>query len=166
MTDSFNENANGRALARKERLYIVTEEGQTVRRYRLVNLGYSSERYGVCEVCAEHVSEVHYQTHERLFMDRHATPDHPHRFGWTNVSGTFGHRTCLERARKGDTQLPVQPEVEHAAHAWPARIAAKPVTVRCAPDGFSVWADGELIAHAPQLASTIAAAHAALQGAK
>ena len=55
--------------------------------YRLKTTGYSSERYGPCEVCGEHCSEVFYQV-ESKGGSRHKCRD------------LFGHETCLVAARR------------------------------------------------------------------
>lgn len=59
-------------------------------RYKLYSTGYSSARYGACEICNEHVSEVFHQTEERLYT-----------FGrilkWTQLDcqSLYGHKDCL-----------------------------------------------------------------------
>lgn len=55
------------------------EAWQWLRRGELKSTGYSSARYGVCEVCGEHASDVHTR-----------------RVGTVAEGLTFGHRNCLE----------------------------------------------------------------------
>ena len=59
-------------------------------RYRLRSTGYSSTRYGPCEVCKGQVSDVHMQTVEHEFL-----PDR-----WAQGNTTFGHKKCLLRQRR------------------------------------------------------------------
>ena len=65
-------------------------------KYRLVSTGDNSAKYGLCEVCHQHASEVFMQTESRWF-------DGPHGYGWTyhrcRVT-TFGHETCLEQLQR------------------------------------------------------------------
>ena len=64
-------------------------------RFTVRSLGASSVRYGACEICGEHVSDVHVQT----VLRRHSV-DGEDRFTYHNAPGIqFGHRTCLLRAR-------------------------------------------------------------------
>ena len=55
-------------------------------RYRLTNTGHSSARFGPCEVCGLHVSEVYIQIEQREFES-----------GWTGYEcfSYFGHEACL-----------------------------------------------------------------------
>lgn len=71
------------------------------RRYRLTRLKSSSNRYGPCEVCKEHVPDVYYQVEERYFSHTAARP--PFREGWTHAdcSSIFGHEVCLRARRRG-----------------------------------------------------------------
>ena len=64
-------------------------------RYRLTSTGDSSEKYGACEVCGKHASEVFQQAEERAFEG-----------GWTQYQcrRLFGHEGCLIAQRRG--QLP------------------------------------------------------------
>jgi hypothetical protein len=60
-------------------------------RYRLNSTGASSAKYGVCEVCGEHASEVFIQSETQLF-DLHGAIRETH-FGCRTL---FGHKACLE----------------------------------------------------------------------
>jgi hypothetical protein len=65
--------------------------------YRLSDTRYSSERYGVCEVCGEHASDVWYQVEGRLFHSRkHGGVQITHH----ECRNAFGHKTCLESIRR------------------------------------------------------------------
>lgn len=57
-----------------------------MKKYRLKNTGYSSKRYGNCEVCNKHVSEVFYQVEEKQY-----------KYGWTqsDCNNLYGHKECL-----------------------------------------------------------------------
>lgn len=73
------------------------------RQYRLTSLGYSSERYGLCEVCQKPVSDVHYQVEEQYF--RHEPrANYAGSKGWTHsgCQSYFGHESCLRSKRRGD----------------------------------------------------------------
>lgn len=80
-------------------------EGRTFqvgdRRYRLTRLKSSSDRYGPCEACKKHVSDVYYQVEERYF--RHASGRPPFQEGWTHADcrSIFGHEGCLRARRRG-----------------------------------------------------------------
>ncbi|MDY4127609.1 hypothetical protein [Peptostreptococcus porci] len=60
-------------------------------RYILKSTNESSKKYGVCEVCGKHVSEVYHQIEERKYTG-----------GWTqhNCKNLFGHEECLKNIRK------------------------------------------------------------------
>lgn len=64
--------------------------------YKLTSTGYSSARYGACEVCGKHASEVFIQSEKRRFIR------HTGEAGWTEHGcrgHLFGHRECLEASR-------------------------------------------------------------------
>ena len=69
-------------------------------RYRLSSTGYSSKRYGNCEVCGKYVSEVFYQAEERAFTRPDGTQ------GWTQQKcvSKFGHKECLLKLRRNRRQ--------------------------------------------------------------
>lgn len=72
-------------------------------RYKVKSTGYSSARFGPCQVCKEHVSEVFTQREHQLcsYMDEEGGSF------WAINRGLFGHEKCLKGQRK-------KPEV-----AWP-----------------------------------------------
>lgn len=72
--------------------------------YRLSSTGHSSERYGPCEICKLHCSEVFIQAEARTFM----SDGKP---AWTHHECTtlFGHEACLINARRGDPALSINP---------------------------------------------------------
>lgn len=99
---------------------IVTIIGQY--RYTIYNTGYSSARFGVCEVCGKHVSEVWSQREERQyepdqeeldwFKEHDITPDG---FYTTyNCTWYLGHRECLESKQRNpataEPPTPARPE--------------------------------------------------------
>jgi hypothetical protein len=69
-------------------------------RYRIKSTGESSAKYGACEVCGKHVSEVFYQVEEKFFR-------FPAGSGWTqhDCRSYFGHRACLMDRRRGHKQM-------------------------------------------------------------
>lgn len=101
-------------------------------RYRIHRTRHSSERYGPCEVCKEHVTEVSLQVEERFFTIP-ASGTHVGRSGWTQYQCTsfFGHEPCLVGRRKGEF-------AEHMVDAFDGRTyyvyAEKEVEVANAPD--------------------------------
>ena len=60
-------------------------------RYKLINTQESSKKYGVCEVCGKHVSEVYHQVEQKQYTR-----------GWTHYkcNNLFGHKECLENSRR------------------------------------------------------------------
>lgn len=64
-------------------------------RYKLTNTQESSKKYGVCEVCGKHVSEVYHQIEERQYSINDE-------IGWTQhkCNNLFGHKECLEKSRR------------------------------------------------------------------
>jgi hypothetical protein len=70
-------------------------ERRGAHRYRMRSTGYSSARFGPCEVCGEWASDVFLQNEEQLVRAKRD----PY---WT-VSGCrslFGHEGCLRAARR------------------------------------------------------------------
>lgn len=71
-------------------------------RFRLRSTGYSSARYGPCEVCGKHCTEVFLQAARRFFrFDPIPTnPCDPEELeGWAERPGAFGHEACLRELR-------------------------------------------------------------------
>ncbi len=68
---------------------------QNVYRYSLISTEYSSHRYGPCEVCNKHVSEVFSQSEERQF-------EYEGGIHWTynKCFDLFGHKECLIGKRR------------------------------------------------------------------
>lgn len=66
--------------------------------YRLKSTGHSSERYGNCETCGQHCSEVFMQTETRGYR----YPDTAlMSYTYHNTNGAlFGHRECLIRRQR------------------------------------------------------------------
>ena len=62
-------------------------------RYRLHSTGGSSVKYGPCEVCGQHATEVFHQTEETSYEG-----------GWTQYGcrSVFGHKDCLTQQQRGD----------------------------------------------------------------
>lgn len=81
-------------------------------RYRLTSTGYSSRRYGNCEICSEHCSEVFIQTENVRYNPRRGLRnDLPYDdnmrnegkpSGWTfyGCFSYFGHEECLLAKRR------------------------------------------------------------------
>ena len=74
---------------RNMRQYTYGPSGQY--RYHLHNSGASSAKFGPCEVCGEHVSEVWFQSEEQ----KYERPDHTQ--GWTYYKcyDLVGHYECI-----------------------------------------------------------------------
>ena len=74
-------------------------------RYRLRNTHESSDRFGACEVCNKHVSEVWLQTEERQYIHGKGS-DLEGEIGWThhNCFRYFGHLICLESKQRSPKQ--------------------------------------------------------------
>ncbi len=56
--------------------------------YRLTDLEYSSRRFGLCEICGKHVSEVYLQSDFKEVVSNGKAH-------WRQISTTFGHVDCL-----------------------------------------------------------------------
>lgn len=72
-------------------------------RYKLTSTGHSSARYGPCEICDTHVSEVFIQTEQRQFSVPGVVEN-----GWTGYQcfTHFGHESCLKSKQRN--QEPTQ----------------------------------------------------------
>lgn len=76
--------------------------------YRLSSTSHSSAKYGVCEICRKHCSEVFMQGEQReVVLDDNDPPDvlatHPDRIDHTFYGcrpHAFGHEACLIGIRK------------------------------------------------------------------
>lgn len=66
-------------------------------RYRMKNTGHSSTRFGDCQLCGKHVSEVHYQTEQRRYDRGDGTTGYTTR----GCRAIYGHAECLRRYRHG-----------------------------------------------------------------
>jgi hypothetical protein len=69
-------------------------------RYRISSTEASSDKYGKCEVCGKHASEVFLQTEEQYYtIERNGETIHE---GWTRheCNSYFGHEACLLSKRK------------------------------------------------------------------
>jgi hypothetical protein len=68
-------------------------------RYNLTSTHESSDKYGNCEICVKHCSEVFSQTEER-----HYIIDKPnfHHESWTTnkCNNYFGHENCLKNKQR------------------------------------------------------------------
>ena len=69
-------------------------------RYRARSTGSSSARYGACEVCHEHCSEVFIQTTLEAFALEPGEPGEENGIGWAHRGCKFGHEACLVGLRK------------------------------------------------------------------
>ena len=63
--------------------------------YRLKSTGESSSKFGPCEVCNRHASEVFLQT-EMLGFDNPLNPIGPSYTYYQARHGAFGHKECLQ----------------------------------------------------------------------
>ena len=62
-------------------------------RYRLSSTGHSSARFGPCEVCGKHATEVFIQSGQRQYRKSDGS------YGWARISNYFGHKECLKKQR-------------------------------------------------------------------
>ncbi len=65
--------------------------------YKINSTGESSKKYGVCEVCKQHASEVFLQTEFKRYEFEH---NHKKYEGWKITNILFGHKECLIKSRK------------------------------------------------------------------
>lgn len=63
--------------------------------YTLKSTGASSSKYGVCEVCKMHVSEVFHQVEKKDFFSIITN-----KIEQQHISDKFGHEECLIRIRR------------------------------------------------------------------
>jgi len=66
-------------------------------RYKLTDTGQSSAKYGKCEVCGEHCSEVFYQTEQREYFS--PVTNSP-ALTFADCTNLFGHKNCLITKQK------------------------------------------------------------------
>jgi len=59
--------------------------------YRLISQKESSAKYGPCEICGEHVSEVFHQIESRKYEDGYT---------YAGCKDYFGHKKCLESKQR------------------------------------------------------------------
>jgi len=65
-------------------------------KYNLSSTGYSSTRYGPCEVCRGHTPEVFHQSEQQAYID------HKNVLSWTfyKCNSYFGHYDCLIKMQR------------------------------------------------------------------
>lgn len=70
---------------------MKTATKKTVYRYRMESTGDSSAKYGPCEVCGKHCTEIFHQVEERRYGNE-----------WTQAgcNNDFGHADCLKAKRR------------------------------------------------------------------
>ena len=73
--------------------YRVSDAGY---RYRIYRIGASSERFGECDVCGQHVPDVWKLTETQ----RCTTEDGEVFWTYHDCRSLFGHKDCLMRARR------------------------------------------------------------------
>lgn len=66
-------------------------------RYKLSNWNASSQKYGMCEVCGEYVSEVYYQLEDRKYFD---DVEQKHDYTQYKCKSLVGHKDCLVSQRR------------------------------------------------------------------
>lgn len=68
-------------------------------RYIIKSTGASSSKYGSCEVCGNHATEVYHQLEEQHYTIEHNDKKTE---GWTKYecNDYFGHKECLESKRR------------------------------------------------------------------
>lgn len=128
------------------------EHGTAVMRYRLNSTGYSSERYGVCEHCKQHASEVFHLTSYMLFERQGAGGLSG--FGWAHGFNLFGHADCLKARRIGCPVLTINPGYGHYNDAnFRALVCGVEILIGCEREGFKVYIGDRYEAIRPTLAA-------------
>jgi hypothetical protein len=74
------------------------ENKKRVYRYKTTSTGSNSHKYGVCEVCGKHASEVFMQSEQREFFSK-LTNKIELTYDDCNTH-TFGHEECLLKRRR------------------------------------------------------------------
>lgn len=71
-------------------------------RYRIRSTGASSQKYGPCEVCGEHASEMFSQVEERRYKRAAKIRPEMDDYGWTQHEcySFYGHKECLIGKRR------------------------------------------------------------------
>ncbi|MCP4569035.1 MAG: hypothetical protein GY841_15785 [FCB group bacterium] len=68
---------------------IVKVYADTVYVYRLTNMAHSSAKFGNCQVCNKHVSEVHLQTKYGQCKKANG------KYFWADQGALWGHKDCV-----------------------------------------------------------------------
>lgn len=111
------------------------EYSGTVFRYRLKSTGHSSDRYGKCEVCDQHASEVFVLSSYMLY-ERKRSGD----FGWTHGFMLFGHAECLKSRRVGPPVMTLNLEYAKYKDAnFRALVNGTEVLIGRDREGFKVY---------------------------
>lgn len=68
-------------------------------RYNLISINESSQKYGNCEVCGQHTTEIFLQNEERYYTFNYRGIMYK---GWTKnkCKDYFGHKKCLLSKRR------------------------------------------------------------------
>ena len=66
-------------------------------KYTLKSWEASSQKYGNCEVCGQHVTEIYHQTEERKYFD---PMDNGFSYTRHNCTDLIGHKDCLVSQRR------------------------------------------------------------------
>lgn len=102
----FNRREEAEEYAEKQGLKKFTITGVTVTweyeitdnyKYRMSSTGFSSKKYGKCEVCGQHVSEVFLQVEQRKYFD---TINNKKSYTHHGCKDYFGHKDCLIKQRR------------------------------------------------------------------
>lgn len=86
---------NGRIELDHLENYMYAKLLTDIYRYRLKSTGHNSEKYGNCEVCNKHCSEVFLQVEEKAYII-----DNEICFTEHGCKSLVGHKECLISARK------------------------------------------------------------------
>lgn len=76
--------------------YEITKTGY---KYRITSMEKSSDKYGVCECCNKHVSEVFYQNESKYF-EYEENGEIEKGYSEYKCKSYFGHKECLESKRR------------------------------------------------------------------
>lgn len=72
-------------------------------KYRMMEIGETSKKYGNCEICGRYVDNVYTQVEERAY-----------KYGWTlqGCHDYFGHKECLESKRQPNAEVQIDSRVQ------------------------------------------------------
>lgn len=91
-------NCGSRSCADGTRPHSIAIVGD--RKFLTRSTGHSSQRYGACEVCGTHATEVFVQTEYERYETDGRDPPAVRANPWTITATRFGHAECLAERRR------------------------------------------------------------------